>query len=83
MSSDMDKNKKLLEVVCICKGINLRRILKGLMQCNSIAEVNAATGAGSGGCKGQRCGPRIRILLDKKTKMSAPTEAPIRVSPEP
>ncbi len=59
-------NKQLLQVICICKGINLRRVLKSMQTCNTASEVNRMTGCGSGGCKGQRCGPRISILLKKK-----------------
>lgn len=62
----IDIEKQLMQVVCICKGINLRRVLKGMKSCETVAEVNRIVGTGSGGCKGQRCGPRIRILLDKK-----------------
>lgn len=61
--------KQLLQVVCICKGIRLRQILKGLEHASIVSDVNKATGAGSGGCQGQRCGPKIRILLDKKRKL--------------
>lgn len=72
MSLEIDK--KFLQIVCICKGINLRRVLKGVMSCNSISEVNRLTGTGSGGCQGQRCGPRIRILLEKKKAMQTDLE---------
>lgn len=62
----IEQDKQLSRIVCICKGINLRRVLKGLMESFTIQEVNEKTGTGSGGCGGRRCGPRIRILLDKK-----------------
>ena len=81
MTNEIDK--KLLQIVCICKGINLRRVLKGLMQSNTVGDVNALTGTGSGGCKGQRCGPRIRILLEKKKTMTAPVGPEAALSPEP
>ena len=80
MSNEVDK--KLLQIVCICKGINLRRVLKGLMQSHSVAEVNAVTGTGSGGCQGQRCGPRIRILLDKKKALVSEPAPQTVLSPE-
>jgi NAD(P)H-nitrite reductase large subunit len=58
--------KQLAMVVCICKGIPLHRVLKGLEGSETVEEVNRKTGCGSGGCNGQRCGPRIRLLLKKK-----------------
>ncbi|MCX6125041.1 MAG: (2Fe-2S)-binding protein [Proteobacteria bacterium] len=59
------KAKQLLRVVCICKGINLGRVLKGIEGCNTVADVNKVVGTGTGGCQGQRCGPRIKLLLEK------------------
>lgn len=68
----MHKTKKEQEIieglkpVCICKGIKARvfqgRIREGL---TTVEELKKATGAGSGSCKGERCTPRIRELLDK------------------
>lgn len=63
--------KQLIQVVCICKGINLGRVLKGLEGCETVQDVNRKTGCGSGGCKGERCGPRIKILLNKKREAEA------------
>lgn len=68
--------KQLIQVVCICKGINLRRVLKGIMQCTTVNEVNQAVGTGSGGCKGIRCGPKIQILLEKKKNMGTESNPP-------
>lgn len=69
---DIDKNerriKQLARIVCICKGINLAKVLKGLENSTTVADVNRKTGCGSGGCQGERCGPRIKALLDKKNK---------------
>ena len=73
VGSDMDDEKALAEakvkqlarVVCICKGINLGRVLKGLEGCETVADVNRAVGTGTGGCQGQRCGPRVKLLLEK------------------
>jgi bacterioferritin-associated ferredoxin len=59
------KIKQLHMVVCICKGINLGRVLKGLEGSSTVEDVNRKVGTGSGGCKGERCGPRIRLLLKK------------------
>ena len=57
--------KQLAKVVCICKGINLGRVLRAMEGCTTVAEVNDRAGTGSGGCLGQRCGPRIKLLLKK------------------
>ncbi len=70
MASDLDKKKEerikaLAKVVCICKGINLGRVLKGLEGCDTVMDVNRKVGTGSGGCAGERCGPRIKMLLRK------------------
>lgn len=64
--TDEERIKQLNMVVCICKGIPLKSMLKALKSSNTIEEVNRKTGAGTGGCRGQRCGPRIKILLKKK-----------------
>ncbi len=60
--------KQLMQVICICKGIPLSRVLRGLENSKTVHDVNMKTGCGSGGCKGERCGPRIKILLAKKNK---------------
>ncbi len=57
--------KQMNQVVCICKGINLGRVLKGIKHCDTVAEVNQAVGTGNGGCQGRRCGPRIKALLKR------------------
>ncbi len=53
-------------VVCICKGIPLSDVLPAINTCEAVEDVNRKTGCGSGNCKGQRCGPRIRALLKRK-----------------
>ena len=60
-----ERVKQLARIVCICKGISLGRVLKGIEGCETVADVNRATGCGTGGCQGQRCGPRIKMLLEK------------------
>ena len=52
-------------VVCICKGIPLSRVLPGLEGSKTVADVHRKVGTGCGGCKGERCGPRIKALLKK------------------
>ena len=62
----LERIKMLAKVVCICKGIPLGRVLKGLEGSESVQDVNRKVGTGSGGCQGERCGPRIKMLLKKK-----------------
>lgn len=65
---DLDKEtriKQLARVVCICKGINLSRVLKALPGSETVEDVNRKAGTGTGGCQGQRCGPRIKVLIEK------------------
>lgn len=60
-----ERIKQMVKVVCICKGITLARVLPALEGSETVADVNRKAGTGSGGCKGERCGPRIKILLRK------------------
>ncbi|MCX6131083.1 MAG: (2Fe-2S)-binding protein [Proteobacteria bacterium] len=60
-----DRIKQMNRVVCICKGISLGRVLDALPGCETVADVNQKGGTGTGGCAGERCGPRIKILLKK------------------
>lgn len=60
-----ERAKQMTRVVCICKGIPLGKVLEALPDCETVADVNQKIGSGSGGCKGERCGPRIKILLKK------------------
>ena len=60
-----ERIKQLSRVVCICKGISLGKVLEGLPDCETVQDVNQKVGTGSGGCKGERCGPRIKALLKK------------------
>jgi hypothetical protein len=62
--------KQLASVVCICKGIPLSRFLTALKECDTVSCVNSKVGSGSGGCAGERCGPRIKKLLEKKKSRS-------------
>lgn len=68
-SLDIKFEKQLVQTVCICKGIKLKTILRALWDSKSVCDVNNKTGSGSGGCKGTRCSPRIKLLLNKKEKM--------------
>ncbi|MBZ9684827.1 (2Fe-2S)-binding protein [Clostridium estertheticum] len=56
----MDKLTK----VCLCKAIPRSTIKKAIQNgATTVEEVQKATGAGSGGCKGHRCTPKIEELL--------------------
>ena len=53
-----------LKVVCICKGIRKSAFLKHIRAgASTVRELQRATGAGSGSCKGDRCTPRIEELV--------------------
>jgi NAD(P)H-nitrite reductase large subunit len=63
----MTKEQQIIEglkVICQCKGIRrsvfLKLINSGL---TTVAELQKATGAGTGSCKGKQCTPRIMDLL--------------------
>ncbi|OPJ64153.1 (2Fe-2S)-binding protein [Clostridium oryzae] len=58
----MDKLTK----VCLCKAIPRSKI-KGAIKRGALTveEVQKATGAGSGGCGGRRCTPKIEELIEK------------------
>jgi NAD(P)H-nitrite reductase large subunit len=56
----MDKLTK----VCICKSISRAKIKEAIRNgSKTLEEVQKATGAGSGGCGGRRCTPKIQDLL--------------------
>ena len=68
----MDRSKKEQEIieglklVCVCKGIKQRTFMQKIKAgMTTVEELQRATGAGSGSCKGERCTPRIRGLLGK------------------
>ncbi len=58
-----------LKIICQCKGIRksvfLRHIKAGR---KTVAELQKATGAGSGSCKGKQCTARIIELLASEQK---------------
>ena len=56
----MDKLTK----VCLCKAISRATIKKAVQNgATTLEEVQKVTGAGTGGCKGNRCTPKIEELL--------------------
>jgi bacterioferritin-associated ferredoxin len=59
----MDKLTK----VCLCKAIPRSTIKKAVQNgARTVAEVQKATGAGSGGCKGNRCTSKIEELIKQE-----------------
>jgi len=59
----MDKLTK----VCLCKAIPRSTIKKAIQNgATTLEKVQKATGAGSGGCKGHRCTPKIEELLKQE-----------------
>lgn len=51
-------------VVCICKGVRLGKISDAVRAgATTVAEVNRATGSGTGDCGATRCRPVIEELL--------------------
>jgi len=59
----MDKLTK----VCLCKAIPRFTIKKAIQNgSKTVEDVQKVTGAGTGGCKGQRCTPKIEQLLKQE-----------------
>lgn len=57
----LDKNTK----VCVCKAISRHTIKESIKAgAKTLEEVQKATGAGTGSCKGCRCNPIIQNLID-------------------
>lgn len=53
-----------LTKVCLCKAISRATIKKAIENgARTVEEVKKITGAGSGGCGGKRCTPKIEELL--------------------
>lgn len=72
MNENLDEQlKDKLTKVCICKGIS-RKTIKEAIQNGALTleAVQKATGAGSGGCKGNRCTPKIEELLESMKQES-------------
>lgn len=54
-----------LTKVCLCKAIPKSKIKATIKNgARTLKEVQEATGAGSGGCCGRRCTPKIEELLE-------------------
>lgn len=65
MKLTADEIKARLRVVCICKGIKMAKICDAILtkNCETVEQVNKATGSGSGGCNATRCRPVIEQIL--------------------
>lgn len=68
----MDQNQLDIEIkdkltkVCLCKGISRLTIKKAIKNgAVTVAQVQKATGAGSGSCCGRRCKPKIMDLIEQ------------------
>lgn len=64
---DQNLNEELLDKltkVCLCKGISRAKIKETIRNgANTLEKVQKVTGAGSGGCRGNRCTPKILELI--------------------
>lgn len=59
----MDKLTK----VCLCKAIPRSTIKKAIQNgARTVEDVQKITGAGSGGCRGNRCTPKIEEILKQE-----------------
>lgn len=62
-SEIMDKLTK----VCLCKAIPRSTIKKAIRDgAKTVEEIQRVTGAGSGGCNGNRCTPKIEEILKQE-----------------
>lgn len=60
-----------LTKTCTCKAITRAKIKEAIKNgASTLAEVQKATGAGSGSCKGKNCSPRIMELLKQSQENS-------------
>lgn len=64
---EQNLNEEILDKltkVCICKAIPRSTIKKAIKNgAKTVKDVQTVTGAGSGGCGGRRCTPKIEQLL--------------------
>jgi bacterioferritin-associated ferredoxin len=71
---EQNLNEEILDKltkVCLCKAIPRSTIKKAIKNgAKTVKEVQQATGAGSGGCCGRRCTPKIEQLLEQAEQES-------------
>lgn len=64
---EQNLNQEILDKltkVCLCKAIPRSTIKKAIAAgARTVKDVQKATGAGSGGCGGRRCTPKIEQLI--------------------
>lgn len=54
---------------CICKGIKLIKLIEAIEDgADCFEEVARRTGIGDGSCGGKRCGFKVEVLLEKKSR---------------
>ena len=64
----MDQNEIIdkMTKVCLCKGVSRLTIRKAIEDgADTVEKVWKATNTGNGGCKGRRCGEKIKALLQE------------------
>ncbi len=58
-----------LKTICLCKNIKKGTILNTIHGgCHTIYAVNRKLVTGSGDCKGERCGPKIKEIIEEFVK---------------
>ena len=64
MEKTMNTNYE--EKICLCKGVTRGIILDAISKgARSYEDIQEATGAGTGGCKGARCKNKISEILEQ------------------
>lgn len=64
MTELTEEMKDKLTKVCLCKGISRATIKKAIENgADTLDKLKKATGAGTGGCGGRRCTPKLEELL--------------------
>lgn len=71
MTELTDEMKDRLTKVCLCKGISRATIKKAIENgADTLDKLKKATGAGTGGCGGRRCTPKLEELLSEAKRNS-------------
>ena len=72
VNMDNNLNEAVLDKLtktCTCKLITRAKIKEAIKNgASTLEEIQKATGAGSGPCKGNNCSPRINDILEKFNK---------------
>lgn len=70
MTELTDEMKDKLTKVCLCKGISRATIKKAIENgADTLDKLKKVTGAGTGGCGGRRCTPKLEELLKEVGKV--------------